>query len=76
MWYRKAQVQSDTAPVQTADTTAISGYQTEINKILDLPGKTFNEMIIALTNYKNSIDANMSIDIPTKESAKSLETPV
>jgi hypothetical protein len=73
MWYRKAQVQPGaTAPVQTADSTAISGYQIEINKILALPGKTFNEMIIALTNYKNSIDANISIDIPTKESAKSL----
>lgn len=73
MWYRKAQVQSDTtAPVQTADTTAISGYQIEINKILALPGKTFNDMIIALTNYKNSINANMSIDESTKESAKSL----
>lgn len=73
MWYRKAQVQpGETAPGPTADSTAISGYQIEINKILALPGKTFNEMIIALTNYKNSIDANISIDIPTKESAKSL----
>lgn len=73
MWYRKAQVQSnETAPVQTADTTAISGYQIEINKILALPGRTFNDMIIALTNYKNSIDANISIDESTKESAKSL----
>lgn len=77
MWYRKAQVQNKAqaapeAPVAPADQTALSGYQTAINQILAQPDKTFNEMIIALTNYKNSIDANSGIDKPTKESAKAL----
>ena len=66
MWYRKAQVQP------TVDQTAISGYQAEINKILALPGKTFNEIYTALSNYKNSIDLSVSIDKATKAGAVAL----
>jgi len=88
MWYRKAQVQTGTAPAQqpnpaptqqapanpapVVDPTAISGYQIEINKILALTGKTFNEIITALTNYKSSINQNLSINDPTKTNAGAL----
>ncbi len=96
MWYRKAQVQPGTAPVQqpnpaptqqanpaptqqapanpapVVDPTAISGYQIEINKILAQTGKTFNEIITALTNYKSSINQNLSINEATKTNAGAL----
>jgi hypothetical protein len=80
MWYRKAQVttspEAPVAPVQSpapvADSTALSGYQTEINKILALPGKTFNEIYTALSNYKISIDLSGTIDKATKAGAVAL----
>jgi len=66
MWYRKAQVQP------TVDQTAISGYQIGINNILAQSDKTFNEIIIALNNYKNSINSNNNIDKQTKAGAVAL----
>jgi len=80
MWYRKAQVQTDPAPNQqaqtspaaAADQTAISFYQTEINKILAQTNKTFNEIYTALNVYKNSINLSGTIDKPTKAGAVAL----
>jgi hypothetical protein len=60
------------SPAPVADSTALSGYQTEINKILALPGKTFNEIYTALSNYKISIDLSGTIDKATKAGAVAL----